>query len=82
LTLRRLHQSEINKNAAIRLQATAKMYMVRKRYQALKRLRAEAAAKLTQHYRRQIAYLRFRKALKSVKHKAVLLVQKYMRGYR
>jgi len=47
-----MHHSEINKNAAIRLQATAKMYMIRKRYLALKSLRVQAAGKLTQHYRR------------------------------
>lgn len=52
LHLKKTHHSEINKNAAIRIQATAKMYMIRKRYLALSHLRHTAAATLTAHYRR------------------------------
>ena len=50
--LKRTHHDRINKNASIRIQAMAKMYMIRKRYKALMHLRKYSANVLTGHYRR------------------------------
>ncbi len=63
-----------NKKAAVKIQKTAKMYMIRKRYLALTSLRKWASSKLTSHYRKQIAYLRFRRAWFGIKTRATTYI--------
>ena len=49
--LKKMHIHKAQRNAAIKIQATAKMYMIRKRYVALIRLRTQSAALLTRYFR-------------------------------
>lgn len=79
--LKKSHIQYKHKRAAIKIQATAKMYMIRKRYKALMQLRRYSADVLTNYFRKVVALLRFKRAWRAIKDKACQLVQKFMRGY-
>lgn len=78
--LRRAQINKIQRQAVVKIQAAAKMYMIRKRYIALVELRKSSAFLLTRYFRTRITLLRFQRAWRGIKSRACTMLQKLMRG--